>query len=111
MAEENGGFYNWFWTRNDPNLPKDITSDSPDPSNWGLPVAAFPFGASFCPYQMFIDNVIVVNTDFCGWASQHFEKDCPNTGAYNCVNYVAENPQAFVDAYWIINYIKVFQQS
>ena len=89
-------------------MPKDVDSDNPDPSGWGMPVAMYPFG-DWCRYDMFDENVLVVNIDFCGWASQHFEKDCPNTGAYNCVNYVAENPAAFVDAYWIINYIKVFQ--
>ncbi len=105
---ENGGFYSWFWNRNDPNMPEDVTTDTPNPAGWGEPVAMFPFG-KWCPYNMFDENALVVNIDFCGWASQEFEKECPNTGAYNCVNYVAENPQAFVDAYWIINSIKVFQ--
>lgn len=110
LAINNGGFRVWFWNRNDANIPSSLLSNNPDPSTFGIPDAAFAFG-DWCPYNMFIDNVITINTDFCGWAGQNQEwyNYCPHTGSLNCVNYVAENPQAFVDAYWLINYIKVYQ--
>lgn len=110
LATSNGGYRIWFWNRNSNDIPQSLFSDNPDPSTFGIPDAAFSFGP-WCPYNMFIDNVITINIDFCGWAgnNQEWYGYCPNTGYLNCVNYVAENPNDFVDAYWLINYIKVYQ--
>ena len=97
---------NFFFPRG--GIPEDIKNQKPDPSTWGKPNAYFPFGAK-CPNTHFINQSIVINLTFCGqWADPNFPKFCPNLG--NCVDYVRDNPDAFADAYWDINYLSVYEQ-
>jgi len=47
---------------------------------------------------------------FCGdWDGSVFGSDCPNKGS--CQSYVQNNPSDFEEAYWSVNYVKVFQKS
>ena len=103
------GIYVWFWPRNSKNIPNSLLSNNPDPTEFGLPHGSFPFG-NWCPSSHFYDNVMVINTDFCGWAGNEFNEysECKNTGL-NCVDYVSQNPNDFIDAYWLINSIKIYQ--
>ena len=86
------------------SIPSNI--NNPNPGYWGLPNAAYPFG-SWCPQSHFQNMQVVINTCLCGdWAGSAFSQDgCGN----NCNDYVANNPSAFSDAYWQINYIKIYQ--
>ncbi|KAG1047237.1 hypothetical protein G6F43_010305 [Rhizopus delemar] len=96
----------WFFPRN--AIPKDITSGEPSPSEWGLPVADFPFGES-CSSTAFKNMNIVIDLTFCGdWAglsSATSEYNCP----VDCNAFVQNNPSAFTSAYWDINSLKVYQ--
>ncbi|CAM0140793.1 hypothetical protein VKS41_008067 [Umbelopsis sp. WA50703] len=92
----------WNFARAD--IPSDITSGSPDPTTWPTPQADFPFGSN-CPSTNFKNQYIILNTDFCGLANQTFSS-CGS----DCVSYVSENPQDFSDAFFTVNYIKVFNQ-
>jgi len=97
----------FFFPRN--RIPADLNSNSPTPSNWGLPFAKFPFGA-YCPSSKFRNMNMILNTDFCGgWAGGLFSQNCPGLG--DCVTYVKNNPCNFINAYWEISYIKVFKQT
>lgn len=61
-------------------------------------------------FSIFKDHKIIINTDFCGdWANKMWESDtaCKRLDA-SCENYVKTNPQAFENAYWLINSILVF---
>jgi hypothetical protein len=113
-----GGVYAMEWTseyfqmfyfpRN--RIPADLTSNAPIPTNWGLPYARFPLSAS-CPANKFQNLNMILNTDFCGgWAGGLFAQTCPGLGG-DCNAYVKNNPCAFTQAYWEINYIRVFQQN
>jgi hypothetical protein len=55
----------------------------------------------------------VFNIDFCGdWAGKVWDQDESCTAvAPTCEEFVGSNPQAFVEAYWLINSVKVFQQT
>jgi len=93
----------YFWPRS--RIPADITT--PDPSTWGKPYAWFTLGPD-CPASKFQQHVIVINLTFCGdWAGNVFGSDCPSDG--NCANFVRNTPTAFKEAYWLINYVSVYQ--
>jgi len=110
-----GGVYALEWTddyiqafyfpRN--SIPVDIQNGKPDPSTWGRPYAFFALGAN-CPDVHFDDMSIVINLTFCGdWAGDLFGTQCPNLGT--CNSFVQNNPQKFKEAYWLINYMAVYQ--
>jgi len=89
------------------NIPADLNGGSPNPSNWGLPFAHFTLGAE-CPASHFKDHTMVINLTFCGdWSGAVFGGQCPGMGA--CNDYVKNNPQAFMEAYWLLNYVSVFK--
>jgi hypothetical protein len=95
----------FFFDRN--SIPKDITADAPNPGSWGKPYAYFALGGS-CPANKFSNMNLVLDNTFCGdWAGAVFASQCPGKGS--CNSYVQNNPSAFADAYWQINYVKVFQ--
>jgi len=101
------GIQMWFFNRN--SIPSDITDNNPNPSNWGKPYARFPFGSN-CPSSHFYTHQIIFDLTFCGdWDGSVFGADCPNKGS--CNSYVQNNPSAFEEAYWSVNYVKVFQKS
>ncbi|CAL1706599.1 unnamed protein product [Somion occarium] len=104
----------WFWSRNDPNVPPEICdSDSQDgPSDltpspsWGRPEASFPLGDN-CDYDSHFDaHSMVFDLTFCGdWAGSAY----PNSGCGgNCVDFVNNNNEAFSEAYWEINSLRVY---
>ncbi|KAF6821521.1 mixed-linked glucanase [Colletotrichum sojae] len=99
----------WHWSRQ--NIPADILCKKPDPSTWGLPTALF--GTSTCEVgRYFKDMSIVIQTNFCGdYAANVWGQgdDTCNQRAPTCVEYVANNPGAFKDAYWEVNYIDVYE--
>lgn len=97
------GIKMWFWKRAD--IPSDITSDAPDSTSWGEPYVFFPFGEN-CPSSHFKDHVLTINLDFCGdWAGNMFPG-----GLAKCVEFIQDpaNVDQLKDAYWDINYVKVF---
>jgi hypothetical protein len=109
MQWASSGIYVWFWQRG--SIPSDITSGSPDPSGWKSPIAAF--SGNGCDFDTtFTEHSLVFDTTFCGdWAGQSSTWDSGSCAsvASTCNDYVANNPAAFVDAYWLINSVKVYQ--
>ena len=92
------------------SLPSDISSASPDPSSWGKPMAVF-MGDCDIPTH-FKDMSITFTNTFCGdWAGNTWSSqgECYKK-ADTCVDYVKNNPEAFKDAYWSINSLKVYKQ-
>ncbi|CAO3689314.1 unnamed protein product [Rhizopus stolonifer] len=98
-----GGIQVWFFPRG--SIPSDISSGSPNPASWSTPVADFPFTS--CPSSYFTKMNIIFNLTFCGdWAGNVYSTSgCPSS----CTDYVANNPNAFTNAYWSINYLKIYQ--
>jgi len=94
----------WFFPRN--QIPGDISGgNSPNPGGWGTPVGMWPLGNN-CNYNHFRDMQIVIDDTFCGdWAGNVFSSS--GCGS-NCQSYVQNNPKDFANAYWAINYFKVF---
>jgi hypothetical protein len=104
MEWTDAGISVWYWTS---GSAPDMTN--PIPSTWGTPAASWGSG---CDYNTnFVDLQFVFDNTFCGdWAGEVWSgSSCASsTGQSDCVAYVAGTPEAFDEAYWIVNSIKAF---
>ncbi|KAM0805209.1 putative endo-1,3(4)-beta-glucanase [Usnea florida] len=96
----------WFFPRS--SIPADITATTPDPTNWGTPLANYAGG---CDIDSHFQNMnIVFDTTFCGaWAGQVWTQGSCKAKADTCEAYVQENASVFVDAYWLVNSVRVYE--
>jgi hypothetical protein len=113
-----GGVYATEWTSSAikiyffprGSIPLDILSGSPTPSSWGTPIASFQGGCDIS--KTFSEQQIVFDTTFCGdWAGNSWSSSSCSVKADTCNSYVQNNPNAFSDAYWTINSLKVYQSN
>lgn len=101
----------WFFPRS--QIPASLASGNPDTSSFGTPMAHLQGSCDFA--ERFKAQKLIIDTTFCGdWAGNVFaESTCPmsdpSSPMQSCVNYVAQNPAAFKEAYWEINSIKIYQ--
>ncbi|TGO50203.1 hypothetical protein BOTNAR_0402g00010 [Botryotinia narcissicola] len=116
-----GGVYAMQWTSDvirmwnfgPEAIPADITAGTPDPSTWDLP--AFTTEGGVCNIDgLFANHKIIFDTTFCGgYAGQTGfwqETTCYDAEKYpTCDSYVGANPEAYKEAYWLINSVKVYQ--
>jgi len=110
MELRTAGIRVWFFPR--AHVPADILNGTaPDPSSWGTALADFP--STSCDITSHFKNQsIVADIDLCGsWAGAasvyNTQDHCPG----NCTDYVANNPTAFLNAYWEFGAFKVYQAS
>ncbi|KAF8585955.1 glycoside hydrolase family 16 protein [Ramaria rubella] len=104
----NDGVSIWFWNRYDVTAPDAVKSGKPilQPDfTWGLPAAYFPFTPT-CNADHFDAHQIIFDDTFCGdfAGARYPTSGCPGT----CVDFVDNNPEAFTDAYWEINSLRVY---
>ncbi|KAH0253932.1 endo-1,3(4)-beta-glucanase, partial [Aureobasidium melanogenum] len=100
----------WFFQRG--SIPANVQSGNPSPdSTWGKPLSQFT-GCCDIP-EFFSDQQIVFDVTFCGdWAGSVWSSDSTCSAlSGSCTDYVANNPQAFGNAYWSINSLQVFEQT
>ncbi|KAK5120356.1 hypothetical protein LTR85_006295 [Meristemomyces frigidus] len=109
----------WFFPRG--SIPASITNGAPDVTTFGTPAVNAQGNCNIDSH--FVNMSIIINTDFCGaYAGEVYEYSYPNcpanitdtrgsgdTSLNSCVDFVGMNPAYFVDAYWEINSIKVYQ--
>lgn len=91
-------------------IPRDIENKEPDPESWGQPVAIF--GGPSCDVDTYFKNMrLVLNINFCGdYGNAVWGKtDTCNQFAPTCAEYVAQNPEAFTNAFWDVRYIDAYQ--
>ncbi|EPQ55426.1 endo-beta-glucanase [Gloeophyllum trabeum ATCC 11539] len=97
----------WFWARNDPSVPADVSSgaQSVNTDAWGTSTAFFP--NTDCDIaSKFGQNNIIINLTFCGaWAGATFAQA---GGQGDCATYVNNNPSAFSEAFWDIAAVRVY---
>lgn len=102
----------WYWPKG--QEPSDVASGNPDPSTWGTPYAYFTLSDDTCPSSHFQDLHMIINLTFCGdWEGAVYASDCASEIASNgwpatCSDFVANYPQEFADAYWLVDSIKVY---
>ena len=90
------------------SVPLDIIAKTPNPSLWGLPYARYDIGGcgSSCSSNHFQNHKIILNTNLCGdWAGSVFGT-CST--AMTCSSFVQKYPSEFTEAYWLINYIDIY---
>ncbi|KAL8767005.1 MAG: hypothetical protein Q9209_006359 [Squamulea sp. 1 TL-2023] len=111
MEWTSGSINIWFFPRN--SIPGDISNANPNPSAWGAATASFVGGDSCNIDHHFKNNNIVFDTTFCGdWAGAVWAQDGTCSAlAGTCQEYVQNHPEAFADAYWTINSLKVYQDN
>ncbi|EIW65027.1 uncharacterized protein TRAVEDRAFT_25981 [Trametes versicolor FP-101664 SS1] len=111
MQWVDSGISVWFFPRS--SIPSDLSSGAPVPSGWGTPMAHWP--SSGCdPSTFFSQHSAIFDTTLCGdWAGNVWESGgcAASTGVSTCEQYVQDNGSAFNDAYWEVNYVKVYQTS
>lgn len=91
------------------SIPWDISSASPDPSSWGTPMAVFKGDCDIA--STFQKMRLVFTNTFCGdWAGNAWSSGSCAYKANTCVDYVQYHPEAFEDAYWSVNSLRVYQQ-
>ncbi|KAK8136963.1 endo-1-3(4)-beta-glucanase [Apiospora sp. TS-2023a] len=106
MEWRNEGIRMWQFGRS--SIPADITSKKPDPSTWGMAAADFP--NTDCDMGThFRNQSIIANIDLCGQLTNavYAESGCPS----NCTDFVANNPEAFKDAFWEFGAFDVYKAS
>ncbi|KAF2281362.1 uncharacterized protein EI97DRAFT_27378 [Westerdykella ornata] len=118
LNEIQGGVYATLWTDEAISvyffprtaIPADVLGDAPDPSSWGTPMARFA-GAGCDVGSVFRDQQIVIDTTFCGvWAGAVWgQSETCKAKAATCEDYVRDHPEAFGEAYWSINALRVYR--
>ncbi|KAI0759554.1 laminarinase [Trametes elegans] len=108
MERTNSFIKIWFWSRNDGSVPSDVKNgaSSVNTGNWGTPYAYFPSQSCDISSHFGAHNIII-NLTLCGdWAGAVYGQDgCPG----DCVSYVNQNPSAFTNAYFDIQWLKIYQ--
>ncbi|KZT22104.1 glycoside hydrolase family 16 protein [Neolentinus lepideus HHB14362 ss-1] len=124
-----GGVYAMHWTSDlisvyffpRSSIPSDIAAGNPDPTSlaWGTPMALWP-GTSCNMTEFFYSNVAIFDTTLCGdWAGGVWndagipgqEQSCAQrTGYSTCEAFVRAEGSAFEQAYWEVNYVKIYQE-
>lgn len=108
----------WFFPRTDKKHISQATGESPDPSKWGKPLAKFTFNDECDVASHFTNQKMIFDLTFCGdWAGATTQDDygwnlngCAAQHG-DCATFVDQTPDNFVDAFWTINSLRVFQGS
>ena len=110
-VNDNLGIRMWHFVYNE--IPNDITTKKPDPNTWGKPFAYYPFG-NWCPSVKFRKLMVSFDIYLCGWSGNNegnypfgWNQQCSQYGN-SCETFVENNPQQFVEAYWLIDYLDVY---
>ncbi|KAH9850674.1 concanavalin A-like lectin/glucanase domain-containing protein [Lenzites betulinus] len=116
MQWVDSGISVWFFPRS--SIPSDLSSGAPVPNGWGKPMAHWP--ATDCNMSTFFyQHVAIFDTTLCGdWAGSVWntaggagqEQSCATrTGVSTCAEFVQNHGSSFSDAYWEVNYVKIYQ--
>lgn len=103
----------WSWPK--ASVPADLTSGSPNPETWGTASSDFKTSNGGCSVgDNFQEQTIIINTDFCGsmiddgtWKAVTSCSSVEST----CAAFAAGHPDAFKDAYWLFNSIKLYEST
>ncbi|CAE6457920.1 unnamed protein product [Rhizoctonia solani] len=117
MLWQSTGISVYFFPRD--TIPSDITSEAPQPSTWGIPIANFP-NTSCDPATYMKNHQIIFTSTLCGdWAGSsgawmtaglggQIDSCSASTGVGSCVDFIRNNGATFTDAYWEVKSVKVY---
>lgn len=101
----------WSWLPS--AVPSDITAGTPDPSSsaWGNPTLLVE--QTNCDLsKSFANQQLVFNIDFCGdtaGSPTFWNETCSAQTGATCASYVANNPSAFAETYFMIEGIQYYE--
>lgn len=101
----------WSWLPS--AVPADITDGTPDPSSsaWGNPTLLVE--QTNCDLsKSFANQQLVFNIDFCGdtaGSPTYWNETCSAQVGSTCASYVANNPAAFAETYFMIEGIQYYE--
>jgi len=98
----------WFFERN--QVPSDVKNGTPTPGSWSAPSANY-LASSCDPTKFFGPQSLTLYINICGKFAGNpdvFGSTCPGKGL--CSDLV-QVPNNYNDAYFAINYIRVFKES
>lgn len=101
----------WSWLPS--AVPSDITAGSPDPSSsaWGNPTLLVE--QTNCDLsKSFANQQLVFNIDFCGdtaGSPTFWNETCSAQTGATCASYVANNPSAFAETFFMIEGIQYYE--
>lgn len=111
---QGGGIFAMKWDENSiavwnfyrAAIPRDITTGTPNPDQWGTPSAMLDSAGCNIP-RFFANHSIVFDITFCGdWAGNSYATSgCPGT----CPERLRD-PRNFENATWDINTLKVYRK-
>ncbi|OJD17897.1 hypothetical protein AJ78_02069 [Emergomyces pasteurianus Ep9510] len=97
----------WFFPRD--AIPQDIQAGAPNPASWWKPTAQFYGGCNIAAHIR--QQNIVFDTTFCGdWAGNVWGNSACAARAPTCQEFVQNNPAEFREAFWSVNYVRVFEE-
>ena len=113
---DNIGIRIWFWDHD--NTPSDVVNKIPNPNNddWGKPFGFWPNYDNCNMAEHFKEMRIIFDLYYCGWSGNDptWKSECSDDNGpakgQTCEEFVMNNPSYFMDAYWLINYLDVYQQ-
>ncbi len=99
----------WIWMGD--KAPSELKNGTiVDPTTWGPPQAQYLGECQVNLDRKHELNIRILSTFCPPWApDEYYKSDCFRTAPI-CHQYVANNPSAFQDAYWLINHINVYEQ-
>lgn len=106
------GVTTWLFARD--RLPQDLADEKPNPSSWTTKPLA-KFSGSGCNFTRdFQQQQLIINICLCGdWAGNQtlWDQTMRRTGSPTCVDYVAQHPESFKDAYFEFASIKMYSSN
>ncbi|KAK4940854.1 hypothetical protein LTR10_019126 [Elasticomyces elasticus] len=101
-----------IWSFSRDNIPGDILDGTPNPHHWSPPEVKFVYNGNDTDIldQHFKNLQPIFNIAFCGaWANSVWNTSECASLAPTCESYVANNPTAFVDTFWAIGELQVYE--
>lgn len=101
----------WLFPRD--SMPQDLKNGNPNPSSWTQKPLA-KFSGSGCDLtKAFSPQQLIINIDVCGsWTGKAFKGHWATDDNWNhCVDYAANNPEEFKDAYFEFESIKMYSSN
>lgn len=105
-----------IWLHPRGKIPFDINMGKPNTTGWPNLIANPPTSETCNIPKIFKNLSIIINTTFCGSSIYNWKTQadgwpqCRSAPGGTCEAYIVANPQAYKEAYWLFNWVKIYQE-